>query len=399
MALPYGYKQVEYIESTGAQYIDTGIIPVSDIRIEADFMLTESQSTGGIVSAELTWQSNMCSIDAWAYRYGTGYQQHTLTANKRYAVVLDNGVFTENGTQVFTASGSVSTSIPLTIFAVNRGDSQNEFAKARLYSAKITTNGNTVREFVPCINSSGEVGLYDAVSGSFFGNSGTGTLLSGEVITTAIPGITCVVGNTHHQISCGYVNISGVWKPLDEIFTNINGVWCSNISKQIIYTWKKYNTVTTTKDGWAWGTTKKRVQMSTYGASVTGYENRQPTFTVTYSNGKIAKMTTTTYGEVTRTVYQIIDSDYLDYYKFINPSTDWSNGALVPDANLYYKFAGSYGGDVLSGTGYVSVYEPVYTPTISYAQGSYIGEVIAETENAYPNNGRHTDGYWYVKQS
>ena len=178
MALPSTYKKVKCIESTGTQYINTGIIPVSNIRIEADFRLTEAQSTGGIISAELTWQSNMCSIDAWAYRYGTGYQQHTLTANERYKVILDNGVFTENGTQVFTASGSVSTSIPLTIFAVNRGDSQDEFAKARLYSAKITTNGTLVRDFIPCVSPSGEVGLYDDVSGIFFGNSGTGTLVA-----------------------------------------------------------------------------------------------------------------------------------------------------------------------------------------------------------------------------
>lgn len=31
-----------------------------------------------------------------------------------------------------------------------------------------------------------------------------------------------------------------------------------------------------------------------------------------------------------------------------------------------------------------------------YSQGLYIGEVTAE-EGSYPNNGRHSDGYWYVK--
>lgn len=31
-------------------------------------------------------------------------------------------------------------------------------------------------------------------------------------------------------------------------------------------------------------------------------------------------------------------------------------------------------------------------------QGSYIGEVESESETAYPTNGVHTDGYWYVKQ-
>ena len=30
-------------------------------------------------------------------------------------------------------------------------------------------------------------------------------------------------------------------------------------------------------------------------------------------------------------------------------------------------------------------------------QGSYLGRVTSENENAYPDNGIHTDGYWYVK--
>ena len=220
MALPSTYKKVKCIESTGTQYINTGIIPVSNIRIEADFRLTESQSTGGIISAELTWKSNMCSIDAWAYRYGTGYQQHTLTANERYKVILDNGIFTENGTQVFTASGSVNTSIPLTIFAVNRGDSQNEFAKARLYSAKITTNGTLVRDFIPCVSPSGEVGLYDDVSGIFFGNSGTGTLIAvtNEFITKTNT-VTLYLSN-YDSTDYSYYSASNLTNPIGQPSSN-----------------------------------------------------------------------------------------------------------------------------------------------------------------------------------
>lgn len=395
MALPYGYKQVEYIESTGTQCINTEIIPVTNIRIEVDFLLTASQSTGGIVSAELTWTSNMCSIDAWAYRYGTGYKTHTLTANKRYAVVLDNGVFTENGTSVFTASGSVNTSIPLTIFAVNRGDSQNEFAKARLYSAKITTNGVVVRNFIPCINPYGVPGLYDTVSGRFFGNIGSGTLLHGEIVSTIIPGITPFIAGAYRNVPEGYVRVDGVWRPIVEIFTNVKGVWYSNIAKQVIYTWKKYNTVTTTKDGWAWSTRRYAVATKSSDASVNAYnDNRTPTFDVTYSNGKISKMTTSTYGMETRTAQEIYDGSF-EYLQFINPR-DWFVGGLIPKENLWYKSEGSKSsyGDTLE----IRVYEPEYSPTTTYSQGSYIADVTAETADAYPTNGRHTDGYWYVFQ-
>lgn len=34
-----------------------------------------------------------------------------------------------------------------------------------------------------------------------------------------------------------------------------------------------------------------------------------------------------------------------------------------------------------------------------YSKGELIGTVESDDENAYPTNGRHTDGYWYVKVS
>lgn len=33
------------------------------------------------------------------------------------------------------------------------------------------------------------------------------------------------------------------------------------------------------------------------------------------------------------------------------------------------------------------------------AQGTYIEDVTATDADAYPDNGKHTDGYWYVKQT
>ena len=33
-----------------------------------------------------------------------------------------------------------------------------------------------------------------------------------------------------------------------------------------------------------------------------------------------------------------------------------------------------------------------------YIQGSYISDVESDNPNAYPSNGRHSDGYWYVLQ-
>lgn len=55
---------------------------------------------------------------------------------------------------------------------------------SKLYSCQIRkgTDLPLVRDFVPCIDSSGAVGLYDLVGNSFYGNSGTGSLTAGPSV-------------------------------------------------------------------------------------------------------------------------------------------------------------------------------------------------------------------------
>ena len=48
---------------------------------------------------------------------------------------------------------------------------------AKLYAGNVVQNGQIIRNFVPCINPSGEIGLYDFVTKRFYGNAGTGEFL------------------------------------------------------------------------------------------------------------------------------------------------------------------------------------------------------------------------------
>lgn len=47
--------------------------------------------------------------------------------------------------------------------------------------------------------------------------------------------------------------------------------------------------------------------------------------------------------------------------------------------------------------GYWYVYSHSSTSAGYYSKGTYIEDIEAKEENAYPSNGRHSDGYWYVK--
>lgn len=233
MSLPSGYIQHLYIESSGTQYIDTGVIPSTDIGIEVDFMLTEAQSTGGIVGAEQVWPSNMYCIDAWAYRYGTVYEQHTLTANVRYYTVLQNGVFYQNGTEVLTGKNGKSMTIPLYLFALITLSGPKEYAKARIYSCKISSGGVLVRDFIPCTNPSGEVGMWDSVNDVFYGSSGTGSLTAGMVIPSVsddfidiTPAMTSANTPAGYAVTASSTHSSYLpWYAFDSVDSNPANTW------------------------------------------------------------------------------------------------------------------------------------------------------------------------------
>ena len=53
----------------------------------------------------------------------------------------------------------------------------------KLYSCQIYDNGTPVRNFIPCKNPSGVVGLYDLVDGKFYTNAVAGNFTAGETVT------------------------------------------------------------------------------------------------------------------------------------------------------------------------------------------------------------------------
>lgn len=213
------------------------------------------------------------------------------------------------------------------------------------------------------------------------------------------------IGNVPKDLKGGHILVDGVLKPLVKSYANINNVWLPTFGyKETVYAWKKYTTATTRIDGWAWGSTEYTVKgtdtskVEVYTMNPTSSSMVKPQ----YGDGTLEAMGTSA-GSSTVTFYQYqndLRSDgtengavYNNYIKFVNPESDWANGSYVPNPNYIYKDGRSI--DYNN----VKVTPPVYSPSYNYSQGSYIEDVTSSDRNAYPTNGIHTDGFWYVKQS
>ena len=181
------YQQVEYIESSGTQYIDTNFKPKNTTKIEFDMTLT---SYGGYVFGSWDgWQDKMFTIynassSSNAIGYGANWVGGLtgITTNSRIMLEIDNGVVKFSGTTKGTYADVFSGSYNLYFFATNNGsEGVAGFASLKLHSCQIYDNGTLVRNFVPVYRKSdNEIGLLDIVNNVFYTNQGSGVFTKGN---------------------------------------------------------------------------------------------------------------------------------------------------------------------------------------------------------------------------
>lgn len=191
--LPRGYRQVEYIESTGTQWLDTEFIPNGDTRVEADFQLTKVKASfifgSRVGSTTRTYTFNVSSSGDFVSGYNdranaviakADTERHIV--DKRHRTTWFDGVYCgQYEKATFECPNS------LEIFACyNNGTKGYLPAEMKLYSCKIYTgviDGILERDFIPCYRKADRVaGLYDIVNDKFYTNQGTGEFLIGGEI-------------------------------------------------------------------------------------------------------------------------------------------------------------------------------------------------------------------------
>lgn len=183
--IPDGYTQLEYIESTGSQYIDTGFKPSGSSRIVCDF---QPLSTGmWIYGARHAASDRTFMTVAMSDNYRSDYN-NSYSLNIQYDMSLrvtidkNKGSMTIGNQTVSYSNAVFVCEYNLYIFAGNSAGIPSTFSKMKLYSCKIYDDNILVRDFIPCKNKTGAVGLYDTVNGVFYSNSGTGTFLAGPEV-------------------------------------------------------------------------------------------------------------------------------------------------------------------------------------------------------------------------
>lgn len=186
--LPEGYTEVEYIQSSGTQYINSGYKPNNKTQTKADIQFlagsTAAAAFGFRYSGTVRNYSIILNNGVIRSDFNTYITQTWNDVDPFNRILIDkNGrTTTIDGISKSYEETSFQCDGHLYLFAVNQNGRKMFTTYANLFSCQIYDNGNFVRNYVPCINPSGAAGMFDLVEEKFYPNAGTGDFTPGPAV-------------------------------------------------------------------------------------------------------------------------------------------------------------------------------------------------------------------------
>lgn len=235
VGIPMSYTPVEYIESSGTQYIDSEVLNTSVNKIEAEaynmFGLVYNNKTygGSLVGARVS-ATNSCFQYGTGADYdfvGNGTSQLSLTKNtnttkltlnySRSAYSITCGNYSVSG----NLSVTTTTALNMYVLGMNNNGVVSYGTWRLLYLKMYDENNNLLRDFIPVLDENNVACMYEQVEGKFYYNKGVGTFTAGSATGQPVS-----VGDRARKIKSGYVGVKQIVTPIEYIEST--GLQCVN---------------------------------------------------------------------------------------------------------------------------------------------------------------------------
>lgn len=193
--LPEGYTAVNYLQSSGTQWIEMGVAPNQNtkavLKIKIDELTNQGASLIGSMTDANSDDQFITYLDDY---YGTRFlfrmdgQPKSIswtgfTMNKIYIVTLSGTEMKaelEDGTAVFSTTFSVNDFTSTVTMALFRAKgASGAYFQGRIYSCKHYSGDELIQDFVPCLDTGGVPCMFDFVSQKPFYNKGSGSFTWG----------------------------------------------------------------------------------------------------------------------------------------------------------------------------------------------------------------------------
>jgi len=174
------YTQIEYIESTGTQFIDTGVKANALTSFAIEYALSSLNDNENYILGNDMVKVYPSSSSLKVSCAGEEKLVDCLAKDKKLVLSIAQGqIYYQIDNGELTPSESFTTPFISTnnlyLFAIN--DTAISYANStKIFACKIYQDTELIRDFIPVIkNRTNEVGLYDLVEEKFYPNLGTGT--------------------------------------------------------------------------------------------------------------------------------------------------------------------------------------------------------------------------------
>ena len=179
---------VEYLESSGTQYIDTGYVPNTNTECSMNVAFTSldttyrtpfSVRTSNMSADSFTMISANSTQNNNSFGFGTTFwsqgSELTVILNQKTKAVLRKNYAYWNGYTGDAGSSITPSSLTAYMFGRNANGTATNFFIGRIYDCQVKDNGTLVRDYKPAIDENGVGFMFDKVTHTCFLNAGTGS--------------------------------------------------------------------------------------------------------------------------------------------------------------------------------------------------------------------------------
>ena len=193
---------VEYLESTGTQWIDTETLALAETRTEVGYMYTQTSQNryamiGGVNSPSRYYPVSLPGTDGRKERYDRGSNAgseftftHPTLADHEVVFNDDGRCVYVDGVEIGTFTAAYTDSAKSAYLFAARNVNANKadwLAKARIYHYDIYhTNGTLCAAFRPAVDANGKGVMYNGYTGKIHENGGTGDFALGRIVSPKV---------------------------------------------------------------------------------------------------------------------------------------------------------------------------------------------------------------------
>ena len=192
--LPDGYTAVDYLQSSGVQWIEMGVAPNQNTKAVLKIKINDFSSQGSSLIGSRTGTNSSDQFFTYLDNYGgtrflfrmdgqtEAISWKGLTTDKIYVVTLSGTEMKaelEDGTAVFSKTFSVFDFTSTVTMALFKSKPLNDGFRGRIYKCKHYSGNELIQDFVPCLDTRGVPCMFDLVSQKSFYNKGYGSFTWG----------------------------------------------------------------------------------------------------------------------------------------------------------------------------------------------------------------------------